>query len=167
MPTRKPSAAAAARSAGNLDEPVAAPLDFVRQHADALYRAAAECAHQHDRIARLFSGTPLESEERSATALCRACDETLGKLVAAYERAANDVHPHADEPWWHRANALWIASREYVRRHAGCDELTRRIAKHSPDELGSLHMEFELEASALLALRQACEGYAKVRPEAR
>ena len=79
------------------------------------------------------------------------------------------MHPDgADEAWWHRANALWHASREYARRHRGCDRAGRDMAgaQHSSDMLASLNIEYELEASALLALKHATEAYRKVRPEA-
>jgi hypothetical protein len=38
-------------------------------------------------------------------------------------------------------------------------------AKHSAEQLGAMHMEYELEASALLAMRHAADAYRKTRPE--
>ena len=44
--------------------------------------------------------------------------------------------------------------------------LSKRIsAKHSPEQLRAMQMEYELEASALLALRHAADAYRKSRPE--
>ena len=78
----------------------------------------------------------------------------------------NDVHPDREEPWWHKANSLWHASREYAQHRAACDALSRTLsAKHSPDRLREMQFEYELAASALLALRHAAEAYRKTRPE--
>lgn len=97
--------------------------------------------------------------------MCALCDGSLADLADAYNAAAGDVHPERDEAWWHKANALWHASREYERRHAGCDALSRRVSgKHNLEQLTSMQMEYELEASALLALRHAASAYLKTRP---
>jgi hypothetical protein len=94
------------------------------------------------------------------------CDGSLVEMADAYAEAAGSVHPERDEAWWHKANALWHASREYCRHHAGCDALGRlRSGKHSPEQLAGLQMEYELEASALLAMRHAAEAYRKTRPD--
>ena len=138
----------------------------VRQHADALFRAAQECCRQHDRFARLLARPVVDVEELAMDGLCRACDQSLAELANAYGLAATGSKPLQDSEWWHRANALWIASREYVRRHAGCDAVTRRMGRHAPGDLANLHAEFELEASALLALRHACDAYRGTCPDA-
>ena len=58
------------------------------------------------------------------------------------------------------------SSREYARRHAGCDDMSKKVsAKHAPEQLRAMQMEYELEASSLLALRHAAEAYRKTRPE--
>jgi hypothetical protein len=143
-------------------------LDAVREIADALCRAGSDCYHQHGRSARLIEKAPVGAEERGMERLCAVCDETLEKLAAAYEQQAASFRPDGtDDAWWHSANALWLASREYARRHRSCDAQTRGIASlHSPSELETLHLEFEFEASALLALRQSCEAYGRARPQA-
>lgn len=157
MPTpRRPAAA----------EAPANPLMIARARADALYHAAVECCRQHDRSAKLFGNSDGELEHKHADALCAMCDGSLAELAEAYEKAAAQLHPSEDEAWWHKANSLWHASREYARRHAACDSLAKRIAtKHSSEQLGTMQMEYELEASALLALRHAAEAYRKTRPE--
>lgn len=157
MPTPRPIAGA--------DAP-ANPMTLVRARADALYRAAVECCRQHDRSAKLFGSSDPELEHKHADAMCAMCDGSLAELAVEYEQAAATVHPTEDEAWWHKANSLWHASREFARRHAGSDTLAKRISsKHSSSELTTMQMEYELEASALLALRHAAEAYRKTRPE--
>jgi hypothetical protein len=142
------------------------PVATVRSRADALYRAAIECCRQHDRAAKLFGSSEPELEHKHADALCTMCDGSLAELSEAYETAAARVQPGKDADWWHKANALWHASREFQRRHAGCDALAKRLSsKHSADQLATMQMEYELEASSLLALRHAAEAYRKTRPE--
>jgi hypothetical protein len=141
-------------------------MDSVREIADALCRAAHECCHQHGRSARLGGNAPIETEQRGLDRLCAVCDDTLARLVTAYEKTAAGARPaDGDADWWHRANALWLASREYVRRHRSCDDRTRRLSgRHPASALEEIHLEFELEASALLALRQASDEYGAARP---
>ena len=143
------------------------PVEQVRDAADAMFRAARECCHQHDRVARVHAKSSSEDELRAGQEACEACDEVLRDLTDAYEHTAADVHPTGDdEGWWHHANALWLASREYLRRNGGCDDESRRLKEHSPQRLGELHTEYELEASALLGLRHAAEAYQRDRPSA-
>ncbi|MEO6529175.1 MAG: hypothetical protein ABIP93_21325 [Gemmatimonadaceae bacterium] len=153
------------RSAG-ADAP-ANPMTLVRSRADALYRAAIECCRQHDRSAKLFGHSDPELEHDHADAMCAMCDGSLAELAVEYEKGAAQAHPTTeDQAWWHKANSLWHASREYARRHAGCDAMAKRVSsKHSSEQLGTMQMEYELEASALLALRHAAEAYRKTRPD--
>lgn len=157
MPTRN-------RKSSERSEPALPPAAVARDHADALFRASMECCRQHDRFARLLAKGHVDSEEDAAQDLCHACDSTLQRMAESYAAAAAALQRADRDGWWRQANALWIAAREYVRHHAGCDASARRVARHDADRLGALHLEFELEASALLALRQACDGYARVRP---
>ena len=143
------------------------PVLMVRDAADAMFRAAAECCHQHGRASRIHAKASLEAEVETAQRACEECDEALRERVEFYESTAGDVVPGGDdEPWWHCANALWLASREYRRRHGGCDSSTRDLKNHSPERLHALHAEYELEASALLALRHAADAYKRLRPSA-
>ena len=138
----------------------------MRTRADALYRAAVECCRQHDRAARLHNDSEPELEHKHADALCAVCDDSLREMADAYATAAADVHPGRDEAWWHKANALWHAAREYSRRHAGCDAMSRKVSSnHKPEQLAGMQMEYELLASAMLAMRQAAEAYCRTRPE--
>jgi hypothetical protein len=143
------------------------PVLMVRDAADSLFRAAAECCHQHDRASRVHAKAALEEEVQAAQRACSECDERLGERAAAYEQTAASVVPTGkDQGWWHRANALWLASREYLRRNGGCERETRNLKDHSPERLSELHTEYELEASALLALKHAAEAYKRDRPSA-
>ena len=140
---------------------------MVRDAADALFRAAAECCHQHDRASRVHAKAALEEEVQAVQNACAECDERLADRATAYEQTAASVVPTGgDEGWWHRANALWLASREYLRRNGGCDRESKDLKDHSPERLNELHTEYELEASALLALRHAAEAYKRDRPSA-
>jgi hypothetical protein len=146
------------------DAPTLDPVARVRASADAMYRSALECCRQHDRIAKLVADEP-DVERKHLEAMCHMCDGSLTELADAYRTAAGEVGTATDEDWWHRANALWHASREYERRHAGCDALVKSLsARHSAQKLAGMQMEYELEASALLALRHAAEAYQKTRP---
>ena len=137
----------------------------VRNAADALYRSAVECCRQHDRSAKRSGAEEPELEHKHLDALCAMCDGSLAELSEAYSQAAAHVTPDRDEAWWHKANNLWHASREYERRHAGCDDLASKLsAQHSAEKLTAMQMEYELEASALLALRHAADAYFKTRP---
>jgi hypothetical protein len=147
------------------------PLDVARVKADAMARAALECCHQHDRYARLVSQPALEAEHRAADEMCVVVTNALIQMAESYGESAKALRPNgsADEEWWHRANALWHASREYGRRQTCCERQSRRsneARRHRPDELGDLVLQYDLEASAVLALRQAADAYRKTRPEA-
>lgn len=153
-----------------LDQPASPSADNASlcARADALYRAAAECCRQHERISRLVERSEDDAEQRAAYEMVDHCDRTLGEMAAAYEKAGARAHPDGpDGEWWHRANALWHASREYARRHRESDRMARSTATtRDPATLAALNMDYELEASALLALKQAMDAYHKVRPHA-
>lgn len=136
------------------------------EQADLLYRAASECHRQHSRYARLVDKSASDEEQRSALEMAYLCDDALGTAIVGYEKANARAGAHADDAWWHKGNMLWHASREYIRRHATCDGMAKRLGKQSPNRLAELAMEFDLEASSLLALRMAADAYRAVRPEA-
>ncbi|MCU0622236.1 MAG: hypothetical protein MUF53_00060 [Gemmatimonadaceae bacterium] len=140
--------------------------EFVAGHAvaDALARAASESCRQHERLdAVMRNGSP-EVELEGIAAVAAASDAHVRTLVAAYEGAAPGSF--ADDAQRKAASALWMASREFVRRHDGCNLAERELKRHSAQKLTELHAEFELQASALLALRQAVTAYRKLRPDA-
>ena len=143
------------------------PVQLARDAADSMARAAAECCRQHDRVSRVHGQSDLDAELAAAQKSCDHCDETLADLSAAYHEAAASVQPKGDdEQWWHKANALWLASREYLRRHSFTDRASRDLKSHDQAQLEKLQTEFELEASALLGLRHAADAYLKDRPTA-
>ena len=78
----------------------------------------------------------------------------------------SDPDASIDAEWWHRANTLWHTSREFVRHITACNHSSRQLQTHGPDRLDSLHMEYELEASAMLAVKHAAEAYGQSRPSA-
>jgi hypothetical protein len=140
-------------------------VEMVRDAADALFRAATECCHQHDRVSRIVGKSDLEEELVEVQRMCETCSDSLRALTHKYETVSATVHPTgADEQWWHTANTLWLASKEYLRRHRGCDAASRELKNHGPDRLGELHTEYELEASSLLGLRHAADAYKRDRP---
>ena len=145
-------------------DPVAA---FFRR-ADALYRCAVECCRQHERLSALVGRDALQVEQRAARSLVALCDEALVELAACYERAASRAHPEKENGCWRAANALWLAAREYARRQRTSTRAARGIAdggEHSA-RFTEIALDYDLEASALLLLKQATEGYRKARPEA-
>ena len=145
----------------------AAQTAALRLRADALYRCAAECGRQHERIARLMDQELTPIEQRIQTQVAQLCDEALAEIAEDYKECGARVHPTGDdEAWWHKANAIWLASREYLRRNRLSELVGRRASDQTPEKFGEMQMDYELEASALLALQQATAAYRKVRPGA-
>jgi hypothetical protein len=157
MPKSKTAAAATA--------PASDPPASLVSLADALCRSAAECCRQHDRVARIVERSDVEVEVTFAQHFCEVMHEGLGKLLAAYDEATAS-NPGDGPAWRARANALALATRDYLRRHNACDQAARKLHRHDSQLLATLAMEFEFEASALLTLRHATEAYRKERPEA-
>lgn len=141
-------------------------IDPVARAADALTRTATECIRLRQRYACLVERGATELEQRGARRLLCVGDEMLGEAVNSYDRAAGSDREHLDQEWWHRANALWLACREYLRRHAGCDEAASEVDRHDAATLGRLTLDFDLEASALLFLQHAVDGVRQSRPGA-
>ena len=134
--------------------------------ADVLFRSAAECCRQHRRYARLIEIGTDEVEQRAALQLVAASDEHLAEAAAAYESSCMTVNGERRDEWWHKANNLWHACREYARRHSLSDRASGEFRAHDVTKLASLGVEYELEASALLAMQHAVDAYRKLRPEA-
>lgn len=133
--------------------------------ADALHRAAMECSHQHERAARLSCVPAVAAEQRVVRQMRTLSDQHLGETATAYEQAASRFQPDAAERWWRRANILWLSAREYQLHHELCDEVSRDVESQDPGTLAELQLEYELAASALLAMRQAADAYRKAREE--
>jgi len=134
--------------------------------ADTLYRTAAESCSEHRRYADLVERSVADSEQKSARLAVRACDEALDEAADLYEVACLKESNHADDAWWHRANMVWRAAKEFLRHHASSDKMTRGAGSHGRAELLELTIEYKLEASAILRLRHTIDAYREVRPEA-
>jgi hypothetical protein len=133
--------------------------------ADALFRSAIEACRQHERIARCSVRDCSDDELREMAELCTLGHRHLAARTAAWAKAGADGQGKSDDAFWHAANALWHSSREYARRHYSCDALTIKTTRHSTDAFGALTLEYELEASALLALRHAVAEYRKLHSD--
>jgi hypothetical protein len=157
-----PPKGTAPRSTPNGSSVVSVQVDA----ADALFRAAIEACRQHERVARCSGRGCSDGELKEMAELCDLGHRHLAARTAAWEGAAAEGQGTHDDAFWHGANALWHASREYARRHHSCDAMTTKVSRRSTDALGALTLEYELEASALLALRHAVAGYRKLRLDA-
>ncbi len=148
-------------------DPTVTSVDLLRAKADGLFRIAAECIRQQDRCAHLGSLSCSQVEKRLAHSAARHSIDALATMLEAYEKGSASLKVEgADEAWWKKANAIWMASREFARRHSGTDALSKDLDQPDAGRFGELAVDFELEASALLALRQAAESYSHIRPEA-
>lgn len=143
--------------------PVARPL---LDAADALFRAARESCHQHQRLSRLHERGADDAEFSDACELTALCDSQLAERTERYTEVAKGGRGKEPEDVWRVANALWMASREYGRRNATSDAAGAKLKRHDSARLGELTMDYELEMSARLALKQAIEAYGAVRPDA-
>lgn len=137
----------------------------VRDAADALFRAAKESCHQHQRLSHVLELGVDDGELEGVAEVAEHCDRLLERQTARYEEMARDGRGGESEAVWHAANALWMACREYARRHAHNNGSLSRLKRHTAAKLGELTMEYELEMSARLALKQALSAYAALRPE--
>lgn len=134
---------------------------------DALARMAHETCRQHERRAGLQTIGVTQSELIAAQALVDTCDLALAECVRDFEATCATTPASADADTRQAANAMWLAAREYLRRHGIAEKASRQLQQHDAEKLGDLHFEYELEASALLALKQAAATYAKLRPQSR
>src|SRR6266513_3683199 len=143
--------------------PSAALIDI----ADTLYRTAAASCSEHRRYADLVERSVADAEQKSARSAVRSCDEALDEAADLYEVACLKESNHADDAWWHRANMVWRAAKEFLRHHATSDMMTRGApGQHGRGEVLELTIEYKLEASAILRLRHTIDAYSEVRPEA-
>jgi hypothetical protein len=145
------------------------PLDVLRARADRLARAARESCRLHQHCAAICERPDSDGAElKGALELAAVADRLLAEAAEAYAKAGARLQPDGDDAaWWHQANALWLAAREHVRRHSLGDRLSKRVgAEHTPERLTALHVEFALEASAMLSLQQAADAYCRARPAA-
>ena len=150
-----------------MDDAVAADVRGPTACADALGRTAAETCRQHERLSHLMDLGVGQAELEATHALVDTCDLALAECVRDFETVCARTPSSDDATVRPAANALWLAAREYLRRHSIAERASRQLQQHDAEKLGDLHFEYELEASALLALRQAASAYGKVRSEAK
>ncbi|MBL0938470.1 MAG: hypothetical protein IBJ03_06235 [Gemmatimonadaceae bacterium] len=133
---------------------------------DSLARTAAETCRQHERLSKLMALSVSKPELAAALALVDTIDLALAEAVAEFEKKCAKS-PVSEQPDIRAAaNAMWLSAREYLRRHSIAEKASRQITQGG-DSLGDLQLEYELEASALLGLKQATATYQKLRPETR
>lgn len=134
--------------------------------ADNMLRSASECCRQQARIGRVLDLECGEEELEAVIEVSVLCVRILAESCERYSAVGSGSRDGLDEPTWHAANTLWHASREYARRHHSCNVKSAQMSRHSANHLGELAVEYELKASAVLALRYAVEQYQKIRPTA-
>jgi hypothetical protein len=151
----------AARTTPSAKKPQPSFAETPRGTADRMFRAAMECIRQRERYARLVGSGAHDLEQLAALRVASLCDEILDESVAAYEGQAGEASTGDDE-WRRQANALWHAAREYRRRPA-----SNSVAKSSGKggSLQKIALEYDLEASALLALKLALGGFRQICPD--
>lgn len=149
------------------------PVAAFYARADALYRCAAECARQHERVSELDGRDAPAVEQRAARALATLATDALEDLTGDYERGAATARPARGETTgdacWHAANGLWLSARELTRRRRTSARAGRGIGERgdrSSARLAELALDYDLEASALLQLKQATDAYRRARPDA-
>ena len=125
-----------------------------------MFRSAMECIRQRERYARLVASGAHDHEQQSALRVALVCDEILDEAVAAYEKLAKEPS-QGDDEWRRQANGLWHAAREYRRRPTNSSS----GAQVKGSGLQQLAMEYDLEASALLALKLALGGFRQICPD--
>ncbi len=138
----------------------------VRDAADALYRAAKESCRQHERLTRLVALGADDEEFNAAWDLAELCDAQLAARAGLYAETAVIGRGAESEEWWRAANGLWMSSRDYCRRHESSNEASGRRRRHGAAELGEITLEYELEVSARLSVKQAMATYLVLRPGA-
>lgn len=131
----------------------------VKDAGDALYRAAQECCHQHERIAALIKLGADDQEFAAAWEMADMAEAQMASRTAGYEEIAAGGRGAEPEDWWHRANNLWMACREYARRYAASADAASRRKRHTAAELSEIAVEYELEVSARMAVKQTLKNY--------
>lgn len=133
--------------------------------ADALARTAHETCRQHERLSRLNGLGVLHAELEAAHALVDTCDLALAECVSTYQERCGKTAVSDNAEVHSKANSLWLAARDYLRRHSIAEKASQQLKQHDAEKLSDLQMEYELLASALLALKQNTASYLALRPE--
>jgi hypothetical protein len=156
------SVSAAATSLDDASEPVGPVAS-----ADALGRTAFETCRQHERLARLNNLRVQQDELVAAHAMVDTCDLALAECVAAFEKTCGKAKISDDHEVSSKATALWMAAREYLKRHWIAEKASRQLTQHDVEKLTDLQLEYEFMASALLSLKQATVAFGALRPDAK
>lgn len=151
------------KAAARVSKPSATPM---RDAADALYRAAKESCHQHGRLTKVLKHGLDDLELEGVAEVADLVDGILAAATKRYEEMAAGGKGKETEELWHAANGLWMASREYCRRRDGSDKIAARLKKHGAEQFSEINVEYELEMSARLGMKQALKAYEGLRPEA-
>jgi ketosteroid isomerase-like protein len=131
--------------------------------------AAAQSARQPSReaaavrAARSAQNTAIAGRDLDRAAAFWTDDVVIRSGLGRVIRAAARFQPEEVEGWWRRANILWFAAREYQLHHQDCDAVSQGLDAQDPGALGELQVEYELAASALLAMRHAADAYRRTR----
>lgn len=169
MPATGKGASGAGKAGKSKAAPAKRPKPIVEQKAalidiaELLQGVALESCGRHHRYSALVKRGAAVSEQKAALAAVRECDEILDEAVDLYQLVCLEETNHADDAWWHKANMVWRAAKEYLRHNVASRRSTRFDNGHSRDHLRELSIEYELEASALLHLRHATDSYKAVR----
>jgi hypothetical protein len=129
--------------------------------ADSLARTALECLRQHERWARLVDHGVPRAERRFGMKMVETSDDALRTAVHTFETHCDRTALSDDIR--RKADGLWMTAREFLRRQQMSNDDSKEFSQHSADHLAVLRTAYELEASALLALRQATREFAKLR----
>jgi hypothetical protein len=158
---------AATRSASAPADDPSIPAQSPLACSDALARTASETCRQHERLSRLMDLSVAAPELEAAYAMVDTIDLALAESVRNFETicAQGTISDQADVRM--AANAMWLSASEYLRSHSIAEKASHQLSQRDEHTLGDLHFEYELEASALLGLRQATVAYQKLRPETR
>ncbi len=135
--------------------------------ADALFRCAAESCRQHLRLARLIAVGASEPEQQVAWKVAASCDALLKQVTEAYAPAAALSSSNSNVDVRRCGNALWRASRAFTNRFLDKSRSPNDSKReHSSGDFLDLRLRHELDASSILNLKQATEGYRRCRPSA-
>jgi hypothetical protein len=127
--------------------------------ADALCRCAAECCRQHERFAHLVQLGAIREEQRAARTLVALCDDALAELATCYEKAGRQGAPERRRRLLARRQRP-VAGEPRVRAPHANQRARRRarlVERGDRSQLAELALDYDLEASALLLLKQATE----------
>lgn len=144
------------------DTQTSGPLDCC----DGLARTAAETCRQHERLSKLMALAVGKAELAAALAMVDTIDLALAEAVTEFEKKAAKATVSDQPDVRAAANAMWLSAREYLRRHSFAEKASRQLSQNG-DAFGDLHLDYELEASALLGLKQNTAAYQKLRPDTR